>query len=138
MSQIVLLAEDDPTVRKFVTTSLERESFIVFPASSGVEALQVCRNIVNVDILLTDVRMGDGLNGIELAERITKEKPETKVLVMSGFPETEAQASKKHLPFLRKPFTHADLVERVREVLSNVPARSKRKNLQEDNGDERT
>ena len=127
MSQIVLLAEDDPTVRKFVIASLEREDFIVFPASSGIEALQVCRNVVQIDLLLTDVRMDDRLNGIELAERIKKARPGTKVLVMSGFPETEAEAAEKRLPYLRKPFTHAGLVQRVREVLSGVAAPSKRK-----------
>jgi len=117
MSQIVLLAEDDPIIRRFIITSLEREDFIVFPANSGAEALEVCRNIVKVDLLLTDVRMGDGLNGVELAERIMKERPGTKVLVMSGFPETRIEAAEKQLPFLGKPFTSALLIERVRSIL---------------------
>jgi len=118
MFELILLAEDDPTSRKFVIASLERENFIVFPASSGAEALQVYQNIVKVDLLLTDVRMGDGLNGLELSERIANERPETKVLVMSGFPEIEIEAAARHLPFLSKPFTHEDLIARVREVLS--------------------
>ena len=127
MSQIVLLAEDDPTVRKFIITSLEREDFIVFPASNGTEALQVCRNVVQIDLLLTDVRMDDHLTGIELAERIKKARAATKVLVMSGFLETEAVALEKGFPFLRKPFTHAVLVQRVREVLSDIAALPKRR-----------
>jgi CheY-like chemotaxis protein len=119
MFLIILLAEDDPTLRKFVVASLERENFIVFAASNGAEALQVCRNIVKVDLLLTDVCLGDSLNGIELAERVMKEKPGTKVLVMSGFPEIEIEAAGKVFAFLRKPFTHEDLTERVRKVLEN-------------------
>ena len=126
MFQVILLAEDDPALRKFVMASLERENFIVFAACNGAEALQVCRNIVNVDVLLTDVCLGDSLNGIELAERVMKEKPGTKVLVMSGFPETEIEAAEKHLPFLRKPFTNEDLTERVRKVLK-IPAQSETK-----------
>jgi len=71
---------------------------------------------------ITQICEGE-LPSLELAERIVEEKPEIKVLVMSGFPDTESEAEQKRLPFLRKPFTHAELTEQVRKVL-NAPARS--------------
>src|SRR5262249_4621290 len=116
MSQVVLLAEDDAMVSNFVSFLLQREGFVVLSAWDGEEALQVSRNNA-IDLLLTDVRMGGGMNGVELAERIIKEKPGTKVLVMSGFSENELMATEKKLPFLPKPFLPAVLIERVREAL---------------------
>src|SRR5947208_10007230 len=102
--QIVLLVEDESIIRNFVTLVLERVNFIVLPASNGAEALEVSRNHIKIDLLLTDGHIGGDINGIELAERIVDEKPEIKVLVMSGFPDTELEAGQKRLPFLRKPF----------------------------------
>ena len=121
--QLVLLVEDESIVRNFVTLVLERENFIVLPASNGAEAIEVSRNHIKIDLLLTDVRIGGGMNGIELAEHIVRENPGIKVLVMSGYPDTEIEAAKKHLPFLSKPFTHADLTSRVRTVLE-IPVSS--------------
>ena len=57
-------------------------------------------------------------NGIELAEHILEEKPGTKVLVMSGLPNSLALAAEKGYPSLAKPFTSITLTERVREVLA--------------------
>jgi DNA-binding NtrC family response regulator len=122
MSQIVLLAEDEPLVSNFVSLSLERAGFVVFLACNAEKARQVFRNEV-IDLLLTDVQMGDGMNGVELAERIMEEQPGTKVLVMSGFPEKEVLTKEGSLPFLRKPFTIAILTDAIREVLgSQTPA----------------
>jgi DNA-binding response OmpR family regulator len=61
MSQIVLLAEDEPLVSNFVSLSLERAAFVIFLACNAEKALQVFRN-ETIDLLLTDVHMGDGMN----------------------------------------------------------------------------
>src|SRR5437867_1959493 len=113
MSQTVLLVEDDSIVRHFVIACLERKNFIVLPARDGAEALEIIRNRLKVDLLLTDVNLGESMNGIEVAKHIMEQKPGTKVLVMSGFPEKELLATEEKLPFLRKPFTTAVLIERV-------------------------
>jgi DNA-binding NtrC family response regulator len=125
MSQTVLLVEDDSIVRNFIVTSLERENLMVFPACDAAEALEIFRSRLKVDLLLTDVQLETGMSGIELAERIIEEKPGTKVLVISGYPDREIEAAEKRLPFLRKPFTHAILNEAVAEVLgSTISAQS--------------
>ena len=120
MQQIVLLVEDDSIVRKFVTAALEQESFIVLPASNAAEALEISFERIKIDLVFADVQLGGDINGIELAERIRRDKTETKVLVMSGLPDSEAEAADKSLPFLRKPFSHADLTGRVQEALSGT------------------
>ena len=121
MQQIVLLVEDDSIVRKFVTAALEQESFIVLPASNAAEALEISFERIKIDLVFADVQLGGDINGIELAERIRRDKPEIKVLVMSGFPNREAEAADKRLPFLRKPFSLADLTDWVQEALSATP-----------------
>ena len=125
MSQTVLLVEDDATVRKLVTACLEREDFIVLAAIDGTEALGIFRSRLKIDLLLTDVHMEGGISGIEVATRVIDEKLGTRVLVMSGYPASEVQATEKCLPFLPKPFTPATLIEAVRKVLgSSAFARS--------------
>ena len=68
---------------------------------------------------------GGSMNGIELADRMLEERPGTKVLVMSGSPDSLKLAAKKGYSFLEKPFTVRRLIERVREVLAaKIPAKS--------------
>ena len=120
MYQIVLLVEDDSLVRRFVTAALEQKNFIVLHASSGAEALEISLKRIKIDLVLADVQLGGDINGIELAERIRRDKPGIKVLVMSGSPDRAAEAADKRLPFLMKPFSHADLTDRVQEALSGT------------------
>ena len=117
MSYTVLLVEDDSTVRNFVVTCLEREDFIVLAAGDGAEALEISRSRLKIDLLLTDVQLKTGMSGIEVAEHLLEEKPGTRVLVMSGYPNREIEAAEKRLPFLHKPFTPAILTRAVRQVL---------------------
>jgi YesN/AraC family two-component response regulator len=66
------------------------------------EALRIART-QDIDPLLTDVQMGSGMNGIELAERLNEEKPGIKTFVISGFPESETLVAENGLPYLSKP-----------------------------------
>ena len=129
MSHTVLLVEDDSIVRDFVINSLERENLIVLPACDGAEALEIIGGQFKVDLLLTDVNLGDSISGIEVAKHIMEEKPGTQVLVMSGFPEKELLAIDEKLPFLRKPFTHAILTYAVRQALLKFPPQSTSRHL---------
>jgi DNA-binding response OmpR family regulator len=122
---VVLLVDDDTAVRTLAAASLQEEHFYVLQASDSDEALRVARSHESIDLLLTDVEMGDGLNGFELGSRIMAERPGLPVLVMSGFPDAESMAAVKGMPFLAKPFTPAGLRQRVREVLAcKIPPQS--------------
>jgi DNA-binding NtrC family response regulator len=120
----VLLVDEEAHVRNLVTVCLERENFRVLPVSNGEEALHVSH--AEFDLLLTDVQIGSGINGVDLAERITAEKPSIRALVMSGFPDCERLAAARGLPFLAKPFTPSRLVDKIRELMK-VPAQSETK-----------
>jgi DNA-binding NtrC family response regulator len=125
---IVLLVDDDTAVRTLAAASLKEEHFCVLQASDGGEALRIARSHESIDLLLTDVEMGDGLNGFELGSRILAERPGLLVLLMSGFPDAENMAAEKRMPFLAKPFTPATLRQRVLEMLAcKIPSQSETK-----------
>ncbi len=126
MAQTVLIAEDEATIRTVVAISLQK-AYNVLPACDADEALSVARSHEEIALLLTDVQISGGsMNGIELAEHILEEKPGTKVLVMSGLPDSLALAAKKGYSYIEKPFTLTTLTERVREILAATPAQSEK------------
>ena len=86
MAETVLLAEDDDVYRKIAITVLQRGNFLVLPCCNGEEALEISRRTVAIDAQVTDVQMGSGMNGFDLAERLLNERPGIAALLMSAFP----------------------------------------------------
>ncbi len=117
---IILLAEDEDAVRSVVRRILERAGYRVMAAASGAEALRLAAEHEGpLDLLLTDVVMPD-LGGIETADRLLESRPDTPVLFMSGYTESEALRARTRLEpslLLSKPFTPDALLGRVRDVL---------------------
>ena len=123
-SETILVAEDEDGVRTLVRRVLERRGYEVLEACSGVEALDVAeRHRGRIHLLLTDVVM-PGMGGRELSARLTEQRPETRVLFMSGY--TDDQTLRRGLfdpdvAFLAKPFSSQDLSAAVRAVLDPPP-----------------
>ncbi len=119
-SATVLLAEDEETVRNLTTRILERNGYRVVSAANAEEALDLwpeCRR--DVDFLLTDVIM-PGLNGLELFNRLKTDKPELRVLYMTGYPEdviADQGMNASDVQLLEKPFSPNKLLFRIREIL---------------------
>jgi PAS domain S-box-containing protein len=115
----VLLVEDEDVVRAFVCESLRNMGYDVVEARSGPEAIQTFeQGQAQVDVLLTDVVMPK-MSGPELAHRLRRDHPELPVLYMSGY--TEGLPLTPMGVLLEKPFTTAQLGDRVREALSTKP-----------------
>jgi PAS domain S-box-containing protein len=119
-TETVLLAEDDLQVRAFASRVLKGLGYHVLEAANGEEALRVARlQPEAIAILLTDVVMPQ-IGGKYLSEKLTRERPEIKVLFLSGY---TADSIVHHgvldegVAFLHKPFSAGDLARRVREVL---------------------
>ncbi|HET9133702.1 MAG TPA: response regulator [Gemmatimonadales bacterium] len=118
-SLTVLLAEDEPAVRAVTERILARAGYTVVSAGSGEEAYDLFkRRLEEIDVLLTDIVM-PGMNGQELAVRVTREKPNLPVLFVSGYvgdavqiPADVVEAGK----FLQKPFTTDELLDRLRRI----------------------
>ncbi len=117
----ILLAEDEPLVRRMVREILRLEGYTVLEASEGNEALTLCeRHEGVIDLLVTDVVM-PGMNGRELAERVARWQPGTRVLFMSGYTDDMAVhhgICEVESAYLQKPFTATVLMQKVRAMLS--------------------
>ncbi len=110
---VILLAEDEQQIRRVFRLVLERAGYRVLTAGDGVEALTISRAFSGaIHLLLTDVDMPN-MDGPALWECIARERPEAKVLLMSG------RAAVPGLPFVRKPLSPAMLKEAVYRL---VPA----------------
>ncbi len=116
----VLVVEDDPRVRDLAVNVLQRHGYEVLEAKDGLEALQVLEELEGpLDLLLTDVVM-PAMDGCQLFEAAAADRPDLKVLYMSGYSEEVVSHDgvlDEGVPFLEKPFTVRSLSEKVREVL---------------------
>jgi two-component system, cell cycle sensor histidine kinase and response regulator CckA len=116
---VILLAEDEAVVRNLVRLMLAREGYAVLTANDGQEALEVCEYFKDpIHLLLTDVQM-PRMDGLTLAEKIRDQRPDTKIVVMSG--DTRMTILKENTPdaFLRKPFIPPTLLQCVQKVLES-------------------
>jgi CheY-like chemotaxis protein len=123
--ETVLLVEDEASVRTVTRRFLERLGYTVLEAASGQEAIRLALGHKGpIHLLLTDVVM-PYMSGREVVFQITPQRPETKVLYMSGHTE---DAIFHHgvlgdgVPLLRKPFTREALGVNVRQALDVGPA----------------
>ena len=111
----VLLVDDEEAIRGLVAPVLRRQGFTVLEAADGVEAMSVAeRHVGPIHLLLTDWCM-PRLTGGELILRLSKGRPETAILVISGemYVETLSKG-----PVLRKPFKQQDLIDAVSKALN--------------------
>jgi CheY-like chemotaxis protein len=121
-SEVILLVEDEDTIRKLARLVLERSGYKVLEASTGREGLTLCENHEGpIDLLVSDVVMPE-LGGRELAEAALKRRSGMKVLFVSGHTEDVVlkEGIQKGAAFLQKPFTARELVQKVRATLDSV------------------
>lgn len=119
-TETVLLTEDDDHVRELAKIILLDRGYSVMEARNGAEAIEVSSRFQNrIDILLTDVVM-PGMSGRDLASRLTADRPNMKVLFLSGYTDDSVVHHgliSDAMSFLQKPFTAISLAEKVRRVL---------------------
>jgi CheY-like chemotaxis protein len=118
----VLLVEDSDAVRAVVANMLESGGLTVLQASGGEEALAMARQGgAPIDLLLTDIVMPE-MSGVELADRLERERPDTRILFMTGYAEELVMNEGilgKHRECIGKPFTQEQITKRVRKILSS-------------------
>ena len=115
----ILLVEDNEIVRGPITLVLEDLGYEVVPACDPEQALELAAAAGAIDLLVTDVVM-PGMNGRQLAELLLAERPELKVLYMSGYTDDAVIARgviDREMAFLQKPFGADDLAQKVSELL---------------------
>ena len=119
--ETILFVEDEPEIRQLAKMVLEHFGYRVLEAGSGVEALKIWQERKeNINLLLTDMVMPEGVSGGELARKLQAERPGLKVIYMSGYSVEILQkdlSGQKNFRFLEKPYKPQDLGKIVRETL---------------------
>jgi len=119
-SEIVLLVEDEPSVRSLARRILERNGYTVLEAPDGRDALRLAEQYKQpIQLLLTDMMMPE-LSGPDVWAALKDKRPELRVLFMSGY--TNEDMVRRGLldtgsAFLQKPFTATDLAKAARTAL---------------------
>lgn len=116
----ILLVEDEPSVLAFVQQALKKAGFVVTPAASYKAAIQAYEdNNGEFDMIFTDAVLPDG-TGMEVLEIVLERDPSLKALLSSGYTDARAlldKAMDRRIPFLHKPYSLAQLYEKLREVI---------------------
>ena len=118
--ETILLVEDEGNLRRLTRHFLENQGYTVLEAADGAAAVQIAvAHQGTIHLLLTDVIM-PGMNGRELAQRVSEIRPNIKVLYMSGYTENAIGHNgtlDAGVTLLQKPFNLQALKAKVREVL---------------------
>ncbi|MGB7973424.1 MAG: PAS domain S-box protein [Roseiarcus sp.] len=117
-SETILAVEDNARVRRVTTARLRSLGYTVIEADNGAAALALLASRPEIEMIFTDIVMPGGMSGDELAEAALSARPDLKVLFTSGYAEpTLARQALGAGAWLKKPYTAAELAEKVRGIL---------------------
>lgn len=122
---VVLVVDDEKVIADTLSIILTKNGFSVVTAYSAEAALKLT-SVVAPDLLLSDVMMGPGLDGTQLAMEVVHAFPGCKVLLFSGHAATrdlldKARDSGHNFTLLSKPLHPSDLLARISESLQSIP-----------------
>jgi two-component system, cell cycle sensor histidine kinase and response regulator CckA len=114
----ILVVEDHPVVLEAVHAMLCDQGFRVLAAANSTEAIRLEKaTSETIHLLLSDVVM-PGMSGPVVAQILQEHRPEMRVMLMSGYPNSDMPVSKQHgWSFIEKPFVSKQLVESINELL---------------------
>jgi signal transduction histidine kinase/CheY-like chemotaxis protein len=122
--ETILIVEDEEILREMARDILQGHGYRILEAASGREALEVWRQSAReIDLVLTDMVMPEGLSGVDLAERLMSDRPDLKIIFTSGYSANELNAellTRAQTRFLEKPYTQVTLTKTVRDCLDRV------------------
>lgn len=120
-AQTVLVVEDEAPIRSLIGELLEDLGYTVLEAADGASGLKLLRSGVNIELLITDVGLPNGMNGRQVADAARALKVGLKVLFITGFAENAAVGNgylEPGMELLTKPFTLDALVAKVEDMLT--------------------
>jgi DNA-binding NtrC family response regulator len=121
----VLVVDDEALVRETVTEGLAGDGLVVAEAPSAEQALALAKAVGAPEVVVTDVELGEGMDGLALAEEVHRRWPSAGILIMTGNPAcVQAHAFGEQKRFLAKPFGHARVVSAVRDLMRRSTQRA--------------
>jgi CheY-like chemotaxis protein len=119
--ETVLVVDDEPSVRMLIAEVLDDLGYSAIEAADGVAGLKVLRSDVRIDLLITDVGLPGGLNGRQMVDAARVNRPDLKVLFITGYAENAAIGSghlERGMHVLTKPFAIDMLAARIRSIIT--------------------
>ncbi len=116
----VLLVEDEPMVRMLVGEVLGALDCETIEAVDGAGGLRVLQGDRRIDLLITDIGLPGGMNGMQMVDAARQSRPELKVLFITGYAESsiaELGQPREGMQVIGKPFTMEGLMEQVRSMI---------------------
>jgi DNA-binding NtrC family response regulator len=130
MAELILLIDDDPSLRRVTEYNLTEKGFRVVAASSGQEGLEQFK-AHSPDLVVTDVKLGD-MNGLDLLQQVKEQAPDIPVIIITAFGSIEMAVQAMHkgaFNFITKPFDRDTLILSCKKALELRGLRSKTKLL---------
>ncbi|MBI4659466.1 MAG: PAS domain S-box protein [Verrucomicrobia bacterium] len=126
-TETILLVDGEPLLRALARSILQRYGYRIFDAGSGADAMAIWeKEAEQIDLLLTDMALPEGLKGSDLAQQLQEKKPDLSVLYTSSYSADLTQSSrtlKPGLNFLPKPYSATALAQAARHCLDRTENR---------------
>lgn len=111
---IALVVDDEPLIRSSLLDALEAEGFKVVEADGASGALRALAEVPDIAIMISDVKM-PGMDGLELARLAAAQRPELKIIIISGHANAVDPRIPARVRFIRKPFPLLPFAEWLRD-----------------------
>ena len=118
--EVVLVIDDDPTIRMLVGEVLTESGYAVIEAPDGPAGLKVLDSNARIDLLITDVGLPGGMNGRQVADAARVKRPDLKILFITGYAENAVIGQTRlanGMFVMTKPFQMDMLAHRIREII---------------------
>lgn len=119
-TETILIVDDEPSIRRLIIDTLEPFGYTCLEASCGADALRLIQTTTEkIDLLLTDVIM-PGMNGKELADKVSRDDQAIKTIFISGYTENTIAHHgilDPEINYIQKPLTPTVLIRKLRQVL---------------------
>jgi len=117
-TETILIVDDEPQLTELATEILTTSGYHIVCAKNGRQALKLLNKNSDISLVVSDIVMPDGINGYELAQKISQQYPDTKILLCSGYAaDSENKNNQHHYHMLSKPYSSSELIKMVREIL---------------------
>jgi len=120
--EVVLVIDDEPTIRMLIAELLAESGYTVIEAPDGPAGLSVLESNARIDLLITDVGLPGGLNGRQVADAARVTRPDLRVLFITGYAENAVVGNgqlDKGMFVLSKPFQMDVLARRIRDIMEH-------------------
>ena len=116
----LLMVEDQEELRELIGEALRDAGITVDTADDGQSALRMLRESGPYDVVFSDIRMPNGMSGIELSEQVTQLLPQARIILASGFAKAQLPPLPPQVDFLPKPYRLRQLIDMLKGVAANA------------------